>query len=196
MEFTSSSATVIIPSRLLFLQPNSNNILSAYPMARSAREFTTSFLIRTSRPSAPMKTTSRSNASFRSRCQKMYVPGFGESPEAKAANYLVSFFTYIALEVVVSQLRSYNREGYAELMEFVEANPLKDGDEFCAALMRQSSRHQAFALRILEVRSAYSKMDFEWDNLKRLALKKVGDSNTRLMRDYVLETTHVDSDDK
>lgn len=27
------------------------------------------------------------------------------------------------------------------------------------------------ALRILEVRSAYSKNDFEWDNLTRLALK-------------------------
>ncbi|CAN1283305.1 Chaperonin-like RBCX protein 1, chloroplastic, partial [Linum perenne] len=130
MELTSSSsAAAIVPplsSRLSFLQPNTS--ISAYS-------------IRTLRPTSLIY--SRSN-SARLRCQKMYVPGFGESPEGKAANYLVSFFTYIALEVVASQLQSYNREGYAELMEFVEAHPLKDGDEFCAALMRQSSRHQAF----------------------------------------------------
>ncbi|CAN1283306.1 Chaperonin-like RBCX protein 1, chloroplastic, partial [Linum perenne] len=137
MELTSSSsAAAIVPplsSRLSFLQPNTS--ISAYS-------------IRTLRPTSLIY--SRSN-SARLRCQKMYVPGFGESPEGKAANYLVSFFTYIALEVVASQL---------------------------------------------QVRSAYSKMDFEWDNLKRLALKKVGDSNTRLMRDYVLETIHVDGADK
>ncbi|KAK9935972.1 hypothetical protein M0R45_012840 [Rubus argutus] len=34
----------------------------------------------------------------RLHCQKMYVPGFGEaSPEAKAANNLHSFFTYVAV---------------------------------------------------------------------------------------------------
>ncbi|PRQ28371.1 putative chaperonin-like RbcX [Rosa chinensis] len=52
------------------------------------------------------------------------------------------------------------------------------------------------ALRILEVRSAYCKNDFEWDNLKRLACKMVDESNTRLMRDYVLETSHVDNEGK
>ncbi|CAI0625940.1 unnamed protein product [Linum tenue] len=119
-----------------------------------------------------------------------YLSGFGESPESKAAKYLVSFFTYVALEIVSAQLRAYNREAHAELMEFLDSHPLKDGDEFCAALMRQSSRHKGLALRIIEVRSAYCKMDFEWDNLHRLALKKVSDSNTRLMRDYVSETSH------
>ncbi|CAL1412873.1 unnamed protein product [Linum trigynum] len=149
---------------------------------------------------APSTTTSRHQLStaFRSisrrgsrlYCHKMYVPGFGESPESKAAKYLVSFFTYVALEIVSAQLRAYNREAHAELMEFLDSHPLKDGDEFCAALMRQSSRHKGLALRIIEVRSAYCKMDFEWDNLHRLALKKVSDSNTRLMRDYVSETSH------
>ncbi|KAJ0081377.1 hypothetical protein Patl1_09938 [Pistacia atlantica] len=54
--------------------------------------------------------------------------------------------------------------------------------------------HSCEALRILEVRSAYCKHDFEWDNLKRLAIKMVDESNTRIMRDYVLETSHVESD--
>ncbi|GMN36385.1 hypothetical protein TIFTF001_005982 [Ficus carica] len=50
------------------------------------------------------------------------------------------------------------------------------------------------ALRILEVRAAYCKHDFEWDNLKRLSFKMVSEANTKLMRDYVLETSHAESD--
>ncbi|KAL6207166.1 hypothetical protein ACLB2K_024411 [Fragaria x ananassa] len=139
----------------------------------------------------------RTSLPTRIHCQKMYVPGFGEaSPEAKAASNLHSFFTYVAVSIVTAQLESYNTEAYEELMEFLSRNSLNDGDKFCADLMRESSRHQALALRILEVRSAYCKNDFEWDNLKRLASKMVDESNTRLMRDYVLETSHVDSEGK
>ncbi|PKA47850.1 hypothetical protein AXF42_Ash019861 [Apostasia shenzhenica] len=130
------------------------------------------------------------------RCQKMFVPGFAEeSPEAKAARNLQHFFTYIAVNIVLAQLESYNREGYEELMEFVNRNSLNDGELFCRRLMRESNRHKGFAKKILihfQVRSAYSKRDFEWDNLQKLAFKMVDESNTRLMRDYVLETSHID----
>ncbi|KAL5729865.1 Chaperonin-like RBCX protein 1 [Ranunculus cassubicifolius] len=129
----------------------------------------------------------------RLHCHKMFVPGFGEaSPEAKAANNLHGFFTYIAVKIVSAQLQSYNHEAYKELMDFLNKNSLNDGDQFCANLMRESPRHKALALRILEVRSAYCKKDFEWDNLKRLSVKMVDESNTRLMRDYVLETSHIE----
>ncbi|KAA3478177.1 chaperonin-like RBCX protein 1, chloroplastic [Gossypium australe] len=40
----------------------------------------------------------------------------------------------------------------------------------------------------LQVRFAYCKRDFEWDNLKRLVFKMVDESNTKLMREYVQET--------
>lgn len=125
----------------------------------------------------------------------MYVPGFGEaSPEAKAANNLHSFFTYIAVRIVAAQLQSYNPEAYEELMAFLGRHSVNDGDKFCASLMRESPRHKGLALRILEVRSAYCKNDFEWDNLKRLAVKMVNESNTRLMREYVLETSLAESE--
>ncbi|KDP20705.1 hypothetical protein JCGZ_21176 [Jatropha curcas] len=127
----------------------------------------------------------------RFQCHKMYVPG-ELSPEKKAANNLHNFFNYVAVKIVSAQLQSYNPEAYEELMEFLGRHSLNDGDKFCANLMRESSRHKNLALRILEVRSAYCKNDFEWDNLKRLAEKMVDDSNKRLMRDYVLETSHVD----
>ncbi|KAK9049812.1 hypothetical protein SSX86_031220 [Deinandra increscens subsp. villosa] len=131
-----------------------------------------------------------------SNCQKMHVSGFGEaSPESKAAKNLHNFFTYVAVRVVTAQLESYNLEAYKELMEFLDRHSINDGDKFCAALMRESSSHKSLAMRILEVRSAYCKRDFEWDNLEQLAKKMADESNTRLMRDYVLETSHVDKEE-
>ncbi|KAF7811202.1 chaperonin-like RBCX protein 1, chloroplastic [Senna tora] len=128
-------------------------------------------------------------------CHKMFVPGFGEaSPEAKAAKNLHNFFTYIAVKIVSAQLESYNPEAYEELMEFLGRHSLNDGDKFCAGMMRESSRHKSLALRIMEVRSAYCKQDFEWDNLKRVAIKMVNESNTRLMRDYISETSPVETE--
>ncbi|CAL9199410.1 unnamed protein product [Musa hybrid cultivar] len=129
------------------------------------------------------------------RCHKMYVPGFGgASPESKAARNLQDFFTYAAVKIVLAQLESYNPEAYQELTEFISHNSLNDGDMFCRRLMRESPRHKSLALRILEVRSAYSKKDFEWDNLKKLAFKMVDESNTRLMREYVTETSHLENE--
>ncbi|XAR53809.1 hypothetical protein NMG60_11022495 [Bertholletia excelsa] len=146
----------------------------------------------------------RTSQSTRSNCNKMYVPGSGVSPEAKAANNLHHFFTYIAVKIVSAQLKSYNREAYGELMECLSSHSLNDGDKFCADLTRESPRHQRqvpkldklanyakVAFHIVNVRSAYCKTDFEWDNLKRLSSKVVGESNTWLMSDYVLETTRI-----
>ncbi|XP_010538736.1 PREDICTED: uncharacterized protein LOC104812978 [Tarenaya hassleriana] len=157
-----------------------------------------SFIIPNKLPQIPSSSASpsqwkqtKSPPSSRVSC-KMYVPGFGEaSPEAKASKHLHHFFTYVAVRIVSAQLESYNPEAYADLSEFMQTNSLDDGDKFCAALMRRSSRHMNLALRILEVRSAYCKNDFEWENLKRLSFKNVEGSNTRLMREYVLETSHV-----
>ncbi|PRQ28372.1 putative chaperonin-like RbcX [Rosa chinensis] len=107
-------------------------------------------------PSWPSKP--RTSLPTRIHCQKMYVPGFGEaSPEAKAANNLHSFFTYVAVSIVTAQLESYNREAYEELMEFLSRNSLNDGDKFCADLMRESSRHQALGMLMSQISQPYRK---------------------------------------
>ncbi|CAO2163317.1 unnamed protein product [Urochloa humidicola] len=127
------------------------------------------------------------------RCSKMYVPGFGEgSPERKAAINLQHFFNYIAVRIVLAQLESYNREAYYELKEFMDRTSLNDAEIFCKKLIRESPRMKGLAMRILEVRSAYVKSDFEWDNLKKLSFKMVDEANTKLMRDYVLEVSHIE----
>ncbi|KAF8772851.1 hypothetical protein HU200_005238 [Digitaria exilis] len=129
------------------------------------------------------------------RCSKMYVPGFGEgSPEKKAAINLQHFFNYIAVRIVLSQLESYNREAYYELKEFIGRTSLNDAEIFCKKLIRESPGMKGLAMRILEVRSAYVKSDFEWDNLKRLSFEMVDEANTKLMRDYVLEVSHIEDE--
>ncbi|KAL3654606.1 hypothetical protein CASFOL_001591 [Castilleja foliolosa] len=70
--------------------------------------------------------------------------------------------------------QNYNPEAYEDLTRFVETHSLEDGDKFCADLMHESPRHKKFS-----VRYAYCKIDFEWDNLQRLASKMVEDSNTK-----------------
>uniref|UniRef100_A0A7N0RFN5 Chaperonin-like protein n=1 Tax=Kalanchoe fedtschenkoi TaxID=63787 RepID=A0A7N0RFN5_KALFE len=121
--------------------------------------------------------------------------GFGEkSPEAKAAINIHDFFTLMAVRIVLAQLKSHSAEAHKELMEFVDRNSLNDGDKFCADLMRESPRHKALALRILEVRSSYCKEDFEWDNMQRLAAQLVDESNKKLMREYLLETSNIEKD--
>eukprot|EP00850_Spirogloea_muscicola_P000540 SM000002S05620 [mRNA] locus=s2:1278983:1281471:+ [translate_table: standard] len=131
---------------------------------------------------------------------KMYVPGFGDkSPEAKAADSLHNFFTFLAVKIVLAQLQSYNPEGYKDLMTFVDKIPLKDGDVFCSTLLKE---HPRLAIGLLDhtvlntnsenmhpssksVRAAYVKEDFEWDNLKKLSLKRTGEANTRIMREFL-----------
>jgi len=124
---------------------------------------------------------------------KMFVPGFGEaSPEAQAAAALHNFFTYVAVKIVSSQLEDYNKEAYVDLMTFLEKVPLKDGDKSIADLMRESFRHKNLALRIMEVRSAYAKQDFEWDNLQDLSGKQIEKANTALMRKFLAETSNME----
>uniref|UniRef100_A0A0D9X7Z8 Uncharacterized protein n=1 Tax=Leersia perrieri TaxID=77586 RepID=A0A0D9X7Z8_9ORYZ len=108
-------------------------------------------------------------------CSKMYVPGFGEgSPEKKAAINLQHFFNYIAVRVVLAQLQSYNREAYGELMEFVSRNSLNDADTFCKKLIRESPRHKQLGI----------------DDVRNM----VDEANIKLMRDYVLETSHIEDE--
>ncbi|TYG65574.1 hypothetical protein ES288_D06G196900v1 [Gossypium darwinii] len=82
-------------------------------------------------PSSPLN--QRTSHATPLNCHKMYVPGNGASPEAKAAKNLHGFFNYIT---------SYNPEAYKDLMEFLNTHSLNDGDKFCASLMRESSRHK------------------------------------------------------
>mmetsp|Transcript_20598 Transcript_20598/g.51885 ORF Transcript_20598/g.51885 Transcript_20598/m.51885 type:complete len:174 (-) Transcript_20598:1046-1567(-) len=128
---------------------------------------------------------------------KMFVPsdGFGGvSPERKAAEMLRTFHTFVAVRVVMAQLEgsgrgalgSYNAEYYQMLADHLQEVPMKNGDEWLESLML---KNQLLGVRISEVRAAYAESDFEWEQLRRLALEGTKEANVALMRKTLAERT-------
>ncbi len=64
----------------------------------------------------------------------------GKSPEDYTGVYS-SFILHLCFEYGLL-LQDYNKEAYADLMKFLDTVSLKDGDKFCAALMRESAQHK------------------------------------------------------
>lgn len=122
---------------------------------------------------------------------KMYVPDSfgGLSPERKAADALRNLFTFIAIRIVLAQLQgsgrgnlaAYNAESYKDLTEYMENNTLTDGDKWLAGLMK---KNQLLGVRIVEVRTAYCKEDFEWDSCKRIAAREMEKANKKMLQDH------------
>lgn len=70
----------------------------------------------------------------------------GLSPERKAGQVLRTFFSFVAVKIVMAQmsgagrgdLGAYNADGYATLLKFLEERPLRnDGDAWLAELMKE-----------------------------------------------------------
>ena len=79
-------------------------------------------------------------------------------------------------------LGSYNAQAYTTLAAFIQENPLRNNcDEWLGKLMEKD---EMLAVRIMEVRAAYSKDDFEWNNIQRLAVESIIQSNVGLMRSH------------
>ncbi|KAG7672246.1 hypothetical protein KSW81_005126 [Nannochloris sp. 'desiccata'] len=132
------------------------------------------------------KTESRPSSIFSSR----FFSFGGVSPERKAGEILRTFFTFVAVKVVMAQLEgdgrgslgSFNASGYTTLSKFIETNPLRsNGDEWLSKLMLED---EMLGVRIMEVRAAYAKADFEWDNCQRVAVEDMTKANTAVMRKH------------
>ena len=142
---------------------------------------------------------------------KMCVPSDsfgGISPERMAAQQMQRFFTFVAVKIVLFQMEGVsprsslktesdhddnsNLDGkqaaervhsdYEELLEFFQNVTMSDADEWLDKLLHRNNR---LALRIMEVRSAYASEDFEWDNMKRLAMEGLADGNDGIKRRWV-----------
>ncbi|KAK9807233.1 hypothetical protein WJX73_000157 [Symbiochloris irregularis] len=139
----------------------------------------------------------------------MFVPDSfgGRSPEWKAADHLRNLFTFIAFRIVLSQLEgrgtgasgSYNAQQYNDLLQYWEANPrISNGDEWLAGLC---NKNPMLGVRLMEVRTAYCKEDFEWDNAKRVAVREMDKANQRILSQqaeasFLLSMESQDRNDK
>jgi hypothetical protein len=81
-------------------------------------------------------------------------------------------------------LGAYNASGYNALLEFIEENPMRNGDAWLQKLMLKDP---LLGVRLMEVRSAYAESDFEWDNCKKVAVEGIVEANTRIMRQHAVQ---------
>lgn len=130
----------------------------------------------------------------------IHVDAGGTSPERRAAASLRTFFTLVAVRIVQGQLKgsgsrgdigSYDSQATADLERCLQdSTPLKDGDLFLERLMSVNS---ALAFRIIEVRAAYCKEEFEWDQLRRIAGEDITAANLKLMRTFAARAVALEA---
>ncbi|EEH53496.1 uncharacterized protein MICPUCDRAFT_52302 [Micromonas pusilla CCMP1545] len=134
---------------------------------------------------------------------RMHVPtdAFGGmSPEYKAASALKSLFTMVAVRIVMAQEAGYDNEGgamtptYKGLQDYLQENPLRDGNKWLEALMRHEDNNMRLtALRVLEVRKAYAEGQFDFKGMSSLAVEELTTENDKLMADYVKDSMSLPS---
>lgn len=116
--------------------------------------------------------------------------GFGGmSPEKKASEHLRALFTFVAAKVVLAQLEgsgrgsnaAYDYKAFKDLSETLQSVPIKDAEQWLGVLM---ARNSMLAVRIMEVRAAYTAEDFEWHTLQRIANRDMAAANERLLRKH------------
>ena len=79
-------------------------------------------------------------------------------------------------------LGSFGGASYVTLSDFIQENPLRNnGDEWLLKLMEHD---ELIAVRIMEVREAYAKDDFEWNNLQRVTVEELSKGNVGVMRKH------------
>lgn len=148
--------------------------------------------------------------------ERMFVPAgafSGTSPERRASEMMNAMLTYVSTWIVIAQLENVaprrsvasdedagpDGEGEAKrvvdqhafLLDYLEANPCRDGDAWIAGLVRENP---TLAERIMAVRTAYAEVDFEWHNVKRLTLEGVRAGNERAMREWFASAVGVASE--
>jgi hypothetical protein len=125
----------------------------------------------------------------------MYVPSDsfnGMSPERKASQALLAFFTFVAVRIVQAQLGgsgrdnlgSYNVKASEDLQALLEDMPMKDCDAWIAALLK---KNELLGVRIMEVRASYAAGEFEWDYLQKITKQEIEKGNTSLTRKHASE---------
>ena len=143
---------------------------------------------------------------------KMFVPAgafAGRTPERRASEMMNAMLTYVSAWIVIGQLenvaprrsvagtdagaedaadeatREANRvvDSHQFLLEYLEANPVRDGDGWITALTKIRPE---LARRIMEVRLAYARDDqFEWHNVRKLCVESIALGNETAMREWL-----------
>lgn len=121
----------------------------------------------------------------------------GESPEDRSAGALRTLCTFVALRVVMEQMRGTRHASplYTKLVDYLAENPLKNGEAWLAGLMRhEETEMRLAALRVLETRAKYVETTFDWGVMQSAVVEGIESENATLRKNYLMDSFQLDSD--
>lgn len=117
--------------------------------------------------------------------------GHPVTPERKAALALGNLFTMAATRVILDQFTGTRHRSpvYHKMVDFLAANPLRDGNEWLAKLMRDPDNDlRVTALRIIETRRVFAETEFNWEICQRVATEETEEDTLEITRAFLTST--------
>jgi hypothetical protein len=113
------------------------------------------------------------------------------TPERKAALALGNLFTMAATRVILDQFTGTRHRSpvYNKMVDFLAANPLRDGNEWLAKLMRDPDNDlRVTALRIIETRRVFAETEFNWEICQRVATEETEEDTLEITKAFLTST--------
>jgi hypothetical protein len=117
--------------------------------------------------------------------------GHPVTPERKAALALGNLFTMAATRVILDQFTGTRHRSpvYHKMVDFLAANPLRDGNEWLAKLMRDPDNDlRVTALRIIETRRVFAETEFNWEICQRVATEETEEDTLEITKAFLTST--------
>ena len=80
-------------------------------------------------------------------------------------------------------------------MDFLNENPLRNGNEWLAKLMREPDNDlRITAMRIIETRRVFAESEFNWDVVTRVAKEEIDDDTLEMNKQMLMRSLGVSED--
>jgi hypothetical protein len=121
----------------------------------------------------------------------------GESmtPERKAGVALGNLFTMAATRVILDQFTGTRHRSpvYYKMVDFLNENPLRNGNEWLAKLMREPDNDlRITAMRIIETRRVFADTEFNWDVVEAVTKEEIAGDTLEMTKSYLTESLTAD----
>jgi hypothetical protein len=113
------------------------------------------------------------------------------TPERKAAVALGNLFTMAATRVILDQFTGTRHRSpvYYKMVDFLAENPLRNGNEWLAKLMREPDNDlRITAMRIIETRRVFAESEFNWKVLEDVAREETSEDTLEMTKTFLQQS--------
>ena len=117
------------------------------------------------------------------------------TPERKAGVALGNLFTMAATRVILDQFTGTRHRSpvYYKIVDFLNENPLRNGNEWLAKLMREPDNDlRITAMRIIETRRVFADTEFNWDVVEAVTKEEIAGDTLEMTKSYLTESLTAD----